>query len=98
MEQPELRRFYQRTSAYFGDHQAGSDPMEFVAAITGDDADAALFGVGLLHRWMADQEMVWVFHARHEGRSWGWIAERVGRTRQALWERYRDHDEQTMEE
>src|SRR5687768_8556633 len=98
MEQPEIRRFYERTAEYFAGHETGADPVGLVADITGTDVDAALLGVGLLQRWIADQEMVWVFRARHEGRSWGWIAERVGRTRQALWDRYRDHTEQTMED
>ena len=32
-----------------------------------------LLGIGLLHMWIADQEMVRVFQSRRQNRSWGWI-------------------------
>ena len=98
MGEPELRRFHARTSAFFDEHPAGPDPRVLVAMIESDDVDTALFGIGLMHRWIADQEMINVFRARDNERSWGWIGERLGRTRQAVWERYRDRTEASPEQ
>lgn len=97
VEQPEVQRFHARTFRYLGDHPTGSDPRQLLDMIEGDDLDVALFGIGLMQMWTADQEMIRVFQARSDGRSWGWIGERLGRTRQAVWERYRDRTEETPE-
>ena len=96
-QQPEVTRFYSRTSNYFDEHPIGADPRDLAGMIASDDLDEALFGVGLMHMWLADQEMSRVFQARADGRSWGWIGERLGRTRQAIWERYRDRTEGTSD-
>ena len=97
-EQSELERFHKRTFEHFGEHPTGLDPRQLVDMIQSDDLDTALFGIGLLHMWISDQEMIRVFQARHDRRSWGWIAERLGRTRQAVWERYRDRTETNPED
>ncbi|HUF33257.1 MAG TPA: hypothetical protein VMN58_08640 [Acidimicrobiales bacterium] len=96
-ERPEVRSFYLRCSTYFGDHPTGADAHQLIDMIESDDVDVALFGIGLIHMWVNDQEMTRVFEARHARRSWGWIGARLGRTRQAVWERYRDRTEGTPE-
>lgn len=61
------------------------------------DVDRSLFGIGLLESWLADQEMVEVFRARKQRKSWAWIGARLGRSRQAVWERWRDKSDEDPE-
>lgn len=49
-----------------------------------------LFGIGLLGSWLDDHEIIGVFRARKQKKSWAWIGARLGRSRQAVWERWRD--------
>jgi hypothetical protein len=57
----------------------------------------ALVAIGELRRWLELQEGEAVLKARVEGRPWGFIAERLGRSKQAVWEKYRDPDETTSD-
>jgi hypothetical protein len=57
-----------------------------------DDTDPnfGLAAVGSLRRWLAEREEDLVKKARVEGWSWFGIAEALGRSRQAVWEKYRE--------
>jgi hypothetical protein len=64
-----------------------------------DDSDPdSLFAVGLLRRWAEDAEEMLVLKARVEGWSWKRIADELGRSKQAVWERYRDPEERTPDD
>jgi len=89
----EARAFNDRSFTYLGDYPGGIPASQLVEQATAEDTDVALFAVGLLNVWIADQEMIQVFRARAEGRSWSWIGSRIGRSRQAVWERYRSPEE-----
>lgn len=86
------------TNAYFerirseGLHDA--DAHTLVDMVLDNDLDRSLFGIGLLESWLADQEMVAVFRARKQRQSWAWIGARLGRSRQAVWERWRDKSDE----
>jgi biotin operon repressor len=45
--------------------------------------------MGILQHWLARHEEVLVQEARVKGASWADIARLLGRSRQAVWERYR---------
>jgi hypothetical protein len=54
------------------------------------DPAVALPAIRRLREWLATREAAGVRAARRKGWSWGRIAEALGRSRQGLWERYRD--------
>jgi hypothetical protein len=89
------------TDVYFerirseGLHKA--DPHALVDMVLDRDLDRSLFGIGLLEGWLVDQEMVGVFRARKQRKSWAWIGARLGRSRQAVWERWRDKSDEDPE-
>lgn len=89
----EAHAFNARSFEYLGDLPGGIPAMALVKQANADDLDEALFAIGLLHVWLADQQRVRVFQARAAGRSWSWIGSRLGLSRQALWERYRSPEE-----
>jgi hypothetical protein len=64
-----------------------------VDAADGTDPEAGLAAIGLLTRWLAEREEDLVLKARSRGWSWGQVAEPLGRSRQAVWERHRNADE-----
>jgi len=70
---------------------------ELVDRIDDSDPDS-LFAVGLLRRWAEDAEEMLVLKARVEGWSWKRIADELGRSKQAVWERYRDPEERTPDD
>jgi hypothetical protein len=68
-----------------------TDPRDLVEAA--DDLTEptdALAAIGELRRWLELQEEEAVLKARVEGRPWGYIAERLGRSKQAVWEKHHD--------
>jgi hypothetical protein len=87
--EPELAEYYRRASEI---QVARPDlaSADLVSMAESEDLETCLLGIGLLSEWVADRELVAVFKARAANQSWGWIGARLGRTRQALWERYRD--------
>lgn len=93
-ESREVRAFYERLKLLHTENSyQGIDAKRLVHIANSDkdsDLDSSLFAVGALTMWLADREMIGVFRARALGRSWAWIGERIGKSRQALWERYKD--------
>jgi hypothetical protein len=66
------------------------DLDELVRDARGDrDPENALAALGVLQHWLAKREEGLVQEARDKGASWGDIARLLGRSRQAVWERYR---------
>ena len=63
----------------------------------GDEALDALDDVGTLRRLLDQAELQAVRAARRTGRSWAEIATRLGISRQAAWERWRELDEAPTE-
>jgi hypothetical protein len=55
-----------------------------------DDPIIALEAIGNVRRWLDQREYHFVTAAREEGRSWQGIGEALGRSRQAVWQRYRN--------
>jgi hypothetical protein len=53
------------------------------------DPKNALSAMGILQHWLARHEEILVQEARVKGASWADIARLLGRSRQAVWERYR---------
>lgn len=53
------------------------------------DPKSALSAMGILQHWLAKREESLVQEARVKGASWADIARLLGRSRQAVWERYR---------
>lgn len=100
-ESREVRVFYERLEHHLAANgYKGIDAQALVPDANSDDTDhldEALFAVGALHMWLADREMIGVFRARAAGHPWTWIAERLGRSRQAVWERYRDRTDDSLE-
>ena len=64
-----------------------------LAAVGGNDVRSGLEAVGLLSIWLAEREEALVLKARGKGWSWGQVAEPLGRSRQAVWERFRSVDQ-----
>ena len=67
-----------------------TDPGVLVQLVEDTDPTLALSAVGSLHRWLDEVEGPLVRRARHEGHSWHGIAIALGRTKQGVWERYRN--------
>jgi hypothetical protein len=66
------------------------DLDDLVREARGDrDPENALAALGVLQHWLAKREEGLVHEARDKGASWGDIARLLGRSRQAVWERYR---------
>jgi hypothetical protein len=59
------------------------------------DPFLALGTVGLLQRWLAEEEARLVPLARSGGASWFDIGRWLGRTRQSVWERYHTSADET---
>jgi len=57
-----------------------------------DDPPLALSAIGALRRWLDGLEEDLVNKARIEGLSWHGIGTYLGRSKQAVWEKYRDPD------
>jgi hypothetical protein len=82
----EGRRAWERLASWYPDggpvpHDDGEhDPL------------AALSDVGLVRRLLDETELEAVRSARRRGRSWAEIATKLGVSRQAAWERWRDLD------
>ena len=55
-----------------------------------DDPVLALSAIGALRGWLDRREATVVKMARHEGFSWQSIATAVGRSKQAVWEKYQN--------
>jgi len=55
-----------------------------------DDPLLALSAMGALRGWLDKREAAVVKMARHEGFSWQGIATAVGRSKQAVWEKYQN--------
>jgi hypothetical protein len=68
--------------------------MELLRRIGGepDDTHTALEALRNVREWTEDRERYWVLKAREEGLSWHGIATALGRSKQAVWEKYRDPD------
>lgn len=79
------------------DGLGNAEPHTLVDMVLDKDLDRSLFGVGLLESWLADQEMIGVFRARKQRKSWAWIGARLGRSRQAVWERWHDKSDEDPE-
>jgi hypothetical protein len=60
------------------------------AAKEESDPKSALSAMGILQHWLASREEALVQEARVKGASWADIARLLGRSRQAVWERYRE--------
>jgi len=61
--------------------------------VGGSDPLRALSAIALLRVYLEDRESDVVRKARAESRSWAQIAEALGRSKQSVWEKYRDpHD------
>lgn len=71
------------------------DPASLFARATNDGADAldGLDALAALARWVSGREAELVARARGDGASWGVIAKQLGRTKQAVWNRYADIEE-----
>src|SRR3981189_2162695 len=66
------------------------DLDELVREARGDrDPENPLAALGARQHWLARREEGLVQEARDRGASWGDIARVLGRSRQAVWERYR---------
>jgi hypothetical protein len=65
------------------------DPDDLDHAADRDPA-VALPAIGRIRAWLDKREAASVHAARREGWSWGRIGDALGRTRQALWQRYRE--------
>ena len=89
----EARQFHERSFEFLKDYPKGIPADLLVQRATSGDLDEALFAIGLLQMWLNDERQVRVFQARAAGESWNWIGARLGTSRQALWERYRDRDD-----
>jgi hypothetical protein len=65
------------------------------------DPEVALVAIGVLQDWAATwltrMEAEAVVRARAEGYPWGRIAGHLGRSKQGVWEKYRDSDEHTAD-
>jgi hypothetical protein len=58
-----------------------------------NDPASGLEAIGFLKVWLELRESKLVEVARGQDRSWGWIAARLGRARQGVWEKHRDADD-----
>ena len=89
-DNPEIKAFYERVRDLYEKFGAipGWNPADIAPLARSSDVDERLFGIGALRLYLDNAEMTAVFDARVDGRSWSWIASRLGKTRQALWERY----------
>jgi hypothetical protein len=56
----------------------------------GNDSLTALSAIASLRVYLEDRECEVVRKARAETMSWGQIAEALGRSKQSVWEKYRD--------
>jgi hypothetical protein len=68
------------------------DPSTLVAHVeeNTDDPRVALSAIGVLRSWLDEMEEDLVNKARIEGLSWFGIGTLLGRSKQAVWEKYRD--------
>lgn len=64
--------------------------VDALARAAEPDPAVALPALRLLREWADQREGAVVSAAREAGWSWGAIASALGRSRQGLWERYRD--------
>lgn len=68
------------------------DMVDIVDAVSDEDPVKALEAIGVLLHWLDEREAAAVAGARGRGLSWFEIAERLGRTKPAVWQRYRHLD------
>jgi hypothetical protein len=64
-----------------------TDLAQHIEAVV-DDPILALSAIGALRGWLDQREATVVKMARSEGFSWQGIATAVGRSKQAVWEKY----------
>jgi hypothetical protein len=57
------------------------------------DPEIGLPAVGALSAWLNEREEDLIVMARSQGWTWAQVAEPLGRSRQAMWERYRHIEE-----
>jgi len=71
-----------------------TEPHGLVHRLEGDEADTteSLEAIRDLRDWLDELEGVLVLDGRVEGLSWQSIATALGRTKQSVWEKYRDAD------
>lgn len=67
---------------------ADADPHGAAEMAMDRDTTLSLAAIGTLREWLDVQEDDAVARARAEGMSWGRIGELLGRSRQAVWEKY----------
>jgi hypothetical protein len=70
------------------------EPHALVHRLESDEADTteSLKAIRDLRSWLDELEGLLVPDARVEGLSWQSIATALGRTKQSIWEKYRDAD------
>lgn len=69
------------------------DPLSVVYDIEhqkGEDPDRPLRLIALLRRYLQEQEEAWVLEAQICGRPWSHVGRLLGRSKQAVWAKYRD--------
>ena len=71
------------------------DELLHRAGVSNDDPLMALSSIALLRVYLEDRESDVVRKARAEGRSWAQIADALGRSKQSVWEKYRDPHERS---
>ena len=54
------------------------------------DPTLALAAIGALRKWLEEREETLIRAARSDGHSWQGIATFLGRSKQAVWEKYRN--------
>jgi hypothetical protein len=64
-------------------------PHEWVDGTDDSDAVRALEALAQLRDWVDEREAVLVRKAWRDGWTWPWIARALGRSKQAVWEKYR---------
>lgn len=90
MASREVEQFEARYFKGLGDPSSRVTPQGVVRAVEeGGDPFETLGSVGMLQRWLSDQEPDLVAEALRNGASWGAIAVQLGRSKQAVWQRYR---------
>lgn len=60
-----------------------------------EEPHLALEGIGFLLRWLSEREEELVTKAVVEGYSWADIGSYLGRTKQAVWQKYRNREDQS---
>ncbi len=75
------------------DQRQELDPWVLVEEVQEQDPERALSAIGALRAWLEEMEQDAVVRGRAEGYPWGRIASYLGRSKQGVWEKYRDPGE-----